>query len=175
MTKPTGGQIMLGILVLVVGGTVFAGFQIIGNPGTAPNTGMDDQRRNDLMAISSNLDIYWSVKQKLPDTLQQMLSIREIHPSSITDPVTKQPYEYKSLGGQSYQLCATFDHALSATEVSLPPPTPGLRSNVSNLWLHDAGHVCFQNEAQQDVHYPTTPPLPPGAPPGTATSTPPRP
>jgi hypothetical protein len=48
-----------------------------------------------------------------------------------SDPFTGEPYEYRRLDGQRYQLCAAFE-------------APSPRASGSALfWAHPAGRTCF--------------------------------
>ena len=55
------------------------------------------------------------------------------------DPATKKPYEYRLLGGASYELCATFD---TDDKTEVPNVTA-----ADNSFLHPAGPFCFKLDA----------------------------
>jgi hypothetical protein len=162
--KPTIRQILFGVVILVVAITIYEGFLAIGSPQAARGLLLDNQRRGDLITISANVDIYWNLKNRLPDSLQQLQSIRESSITTITDPVSKQPYEYRVLTSPAYELCATFDQPLTQADITdIPPPPPGMKSPGTSFWLHGTGRTCYQFVAQENtstIQFVPTQPVP---------------
>jgi hypothetical protein len=52
------------------------------------------------------------------------------------DPVSDEPYEYRTTGPLEFELCAVFDR----------PSRPEL---AGDFWFHDAGRRCFAFEVTE--------------------------
>lgn len=117
--------------IIVVVGSIVAGFIIVGSPATARAQKFDQQRINDLQGIQYNVINYWQMNQKLPPTFN------DLH-QSILDPETAQPYEYRTTGAMSFELCAVFD--ADGAHVN---PHDGRAYPEIVSWYHTKGRYCF--------------------------------
>jgi hypothetical protein len=116
-----------------------AGLWASGSPQRARRVALDEQRSNDLQALSSELDRYWQERGVLPDSLGQLADVPHGPYRVMTaDPVTREPYGYRTLDSMSYELCATFDAPGEA-----PDPATGGRHLRSRFHDHGAGRTCF--------------------------------
>jgi hypothetical protein len=110
--------------ILIVAAIVIAAFVTIGSPNRARAEGLDRQRLLDLGDAAAELHEDYGARP-LPATL----------PQPRHDPVSGRPYEYRRLGANRYQLCATFE---------LPtPPDQRTGPGVSTFWRHPAGRCCY--------------------------------
>jgi hypothetical protein len=83
----------------------------------------------DLQQISSAVEVYYMRHQRLPVTLEELS--REPGLSRIAaDPITGQPYGYRGIDSNSYELCGAFDRE-----------TTDVRS--ASIWSHGSGMQCF--------------------------------
>jgi len=95
------GIIILGIFVGLV---IVTGFSIIGSPAAQTGIRYDETRYSDFQQIKNRIEQYYQNNNSLPGNLSDLGQ----NNVNITDPETKQPYDYTILEGVRYQLCATF-------------------------------------------------------------------
>lgn len=126
----------LGIALVAIG----IGLYMSGSPTKARAQKYDQQRVNDLQQITYALDQYWTRTSNLPQRLEELVASPEpYYLSSIRDPRTHTPYEFRAVTGSgNYELCATFE-----TD-STQPSSPSLARPMEPLfWQHSAGRTCF--------------------------------
>ena len=138
----------MGVLVLV---TIAAGFFIVGTPQHARQLRMDTERVSDLQSLQSEIINYWQSKAHLPADLS-MLSDSISGYRVPTDPETNTPYEYKTTGKLSFELCGTFNNPGPA--VSDGYTRPMMPKGMGNSWMHDAGHYCFPRTIDPELYPP---------------------
>lgn len=103
---------------------VAGGLAVLGSPASARERRFDTKRVSDLSEIDRAIRYEHSDAARLPDTLAEI----EEHTGTLVDPVTAQPYEYRVIGEDSFEVCATFTHASEER--------PG-------GWRHGPGRQCF--------------------------------
>jgi hypothetical protein len=121
-------------LVIVVAAAVTTGIVIIGSPSEERTRRLDARRVTDLQRISQSVEVYHTRHQRVPASLDE-LSQEPGLAIVARDPVTGQPYGYRSIDSGGYDLCATFDQE-----------TTGVRSD---FWSHGPGMQCFTLRAKQ--------------------------
>lgn len=121
------------VSALVVLGMVTLGFANSGTPRLQRQLRADEKRLRDLFEASQRIYIQWGPTQKLPAGLDDLKGLE------VTDPETREAYEYHAHSGSQYELCATF--ALSSDVDELMP-------NGSD-WHHPAGRHCFALDASR--------------------------
>jgi hypothetical protein len=134
MKAPAGKHVLVGITVVVVVTAVVIGIVMLGPPGEERARRLDQRRARDLQGIGLGVDAYWTIKGRLPASLEEVSKEAGVASFSASDPVTGAPYSYRVVGDQNYELCATFDRASS-------PRSAG------DLWTHGAGMRCFTRRA----------------------------
>jgi hypothetical protein len=123
------------------------GFWLLGSPGQQRRLRSDQQRLQDLHAISE--DLYFQAmrvqEQNTPPSLPETL------PSNlrITDPLTQEPYVYRPLTETQYELCATFLTDSTTHRFRSERSSPG-----QEFWSHPQGEHCFQLDILQQAPYP---------------------
>lgn len=126
--------IMFIVVVMITLCSVVGSFFIISSPAESRAFKFDNERVNDLINLSYIInDYYQQNNNKLPDNLSlpQFINYR--------DPETDQPYEYKVVASDKYELCATFSlAAATGPESGLPKPV-----NDADIFSHGAGRQCF--------------------------------
>jgi len=137
-----GQRIFLGFVILAVVLTVGYGIYVVGSPGGQRLLKFDARRVSDLQNISQAIDIYWDLNGELPGALKELQGSRSFFIRSIQDPATQQPYEYRAVDGNEYQLCAVFATDSSQRALEVPRPYP------AGVWDHGIGRTCFDLEAQ---------------------------
>lgn len=113
-------------------------FALLDPPSQERVRRLDARRVEDLRALAGAVDLHWSRSGALPATLGN-LTQEPGYPPLPTDPETGSPYEYRLLGGDTYELCASFARGTDAE----PPETRG------GFWSHGTGRQCFQLEAKK--------------------------
>ena len=78
-------------------------------------------------------DAYWDPNTRLPTSLDELAEDQRTRVNTI-DPGSAESYEYRTLGEETYELCATFDRE---------SPAPTGRSST-DFWRHEAGRQCFE-------------------------------
>ena len=137
-----------GVLVLAA---IIGAFFIVGSPTTARLINFDQQKVSDLQSIQSQIVNYYQRKGVLPNYLSDLNdSISGF--VAPTDPQTKSNYEYvlQSQATLSFELCSTFNKALSSTQgLDIPIPIP-----AGQGWDHPAGHFCFDKTIDKQLYPP---------------------
>ena len=138
------GTWLMGIAGVVVAGVVVAALVVMDSPSKQRAERLDRIRVENLQLLSRRIDAHADVHDALPGTLD-VLDVTG--GESISDPATGQPYAYEVTGERSYRLCATFETAVEAPHIGMPP---------FDEWRHGEGRRCFDREVQ-DVVMPGVP------------------
>jgi hypothetical protein len=134
----TGKRALAIVLVIVVAASVTTGIVIIGSPSEERTRRLDARRVEDLQRISGAVEVYHRRHQQVPASLAELS--KEPGLSVIPrDPVTEQPYAYRSFNASSYELCGTFERETAD-------------ASSADFWSHGAGTQCFMLNVK-----PTTP------------------
>ena len=132
--KPSLGKTRLAAaaatLVVV---SIIAGVILVGSPAEGRLQRLDSTRIEDLRGIMSAMDSYWDRNERLTTSLDELAEDPRTRVNTV-DPGSAQSYEYRVLGEETYELCATFDR-------ESPPPT-GRAS--ADFWRHGVGRQCFE-------------------------------
>jgi len=132
----------------VVALSVIGGFFIIGSPFAQRQVRFDERRVSDLQTIQNEIVSYWQAKNLLPSKLDALTNtISGFTPP--TDPDTAKPYEYRTTGTLSFELCSTF--ATSQPAVTTTPRAPYSDPYGQN-WNHGEGRVCFSRTIDPDLY-----------------------
>jgi hypothetical protein len=126
MRRALGGA---AILIVVV--AVAVGLELSGSPAAERARRLDARRVEDLVRISSAIDLYYVRRHTLP------VELTDLGPPSgpslsLTDPATSETYEYRTVAAKRYELCAAF--TAPSDEAHDEP----------EFWKHGAGRQCFQ-------------------------------
>ncbi|MDA1334773.1 MAG: DUF5671 domain-containing protein [bacterium] len=135
-------------VVLIVSLTLIWGFWMVGLPQSQRERRFDQQRVNDLSNIQDQIVRYWQQKGEVPESLNNLVDdIRGIE--LPVDPVTQEPYIYRVLGENSFELCAEFK--ISTINDQLPRIAQ-TNYGVQTNWDHNAGGVCFKRAIDPDYY-----------------------
>jgi hypothetical protein len=104
----------------------------LGSPTEERMSRLDARRVSDLQALARSLNVFWTRHARLPDSLQDLVGEPGLG-TAITDPQTREPYEYRRLDPR-YEVCAQFTGADRANDERSGPP---------GFWAHGAGRTCF--------------------------------
>lgn len=129
--KPSGHGLLLGLVTAVVLAAVVAGFLVLGTPGDARKETLDRKRVEDLSNLSSAL----SGATALPASIEEVRR-RAYWKSFGKDPETGEPYGYRRIASDRFELCATFSTAVTESDLE----------SYRKEWAHPAGPACFEFE-----------------------------
>jgi len=139
-------------LILVVG-TVVAGFSVLGTPQSQRTLRYDNEKVSDLQNIQSQILYYWQQKEELPNAIEDLQD--PITGFRIPlDPQTNEPYEFEKTGNLSFNLCAEFNNSAEEVESRAVPRVDYNEpaSKIGENWQHDAGRVCFSRTIDPKLH-----------------------
>lgn len=125
-------------LAIVVVAVAVVGVILLDSPAEERLRRLDERRIADLHEISYAVDVYWTREGTVPPSLE-VLGNEERIVRELADPETGEPYEYRVLGGNDYELCAVFAREIDAGGRDVP---------YEYLWYHGLGRQCFQLTAQ---------------------------
>jgi hypothetical protein len=128
---------VMGIVVtVVVAVAIVAGVFLLGSPAEERARRLDGRRVQDLSEISRAVDVYWTRRASLPATLQALRAETGAD-TTVTDPGTNAPYEFRAVEGPKYELCAVFEAESGASD----------REVGAAFWSHRSGRQCFERDA----------------------------
>jgi len=139
------------VVVVVVLGSIIAGFFIVGTPGQQRNKRLDVQRVQHLQQMQSQIINYWQQKDVLPADLT---TLQDPFTGFILphDPITNDLYEYIVTGDLSFELCAVFETVGDSKDMSLVNRYEFPYEMMGQNWDHSAGHVCFERTIDPDLY-----------------------
>ncbi len=150
MKNPPALKAFIAIIVTIMTVTALSGLWVSGSPAKERARRLDDRRLSDLQSITNAIDNWYSLNKKLPSSLDELASSRDSYVSSIMDPATNTPYEYRITDATSYQLCSTFDTDSNADgQAAMPVANPG-----SKFWEHPAGRKRYAVVVHSDKTVP---------------------
>jgi hypothetical protein len=120
-----------GVVAVLVTGLVTSG-----SPRRERLRRLDAERLGDLQAISRQVTSWARDRRRLPESLAVLAADPESPPLRVRDPITSQPYEYRTMDSLRYELCATFETVDSLTSAQGP-------GESSTFWRHGPGRVCY--------------------------------
>ena len=126
-----------GFAAVSVTAAVVAGLFVIGSPAEERARRLDERRVENLQMIQRSVYVYFDRHGRLPSSLEE-LSREDGMRIDQLDPLGG-PYEFRLIGAETYELCATFQRG-SAED-------GGARSG--EFWSHEAGRRCFQLKAKE--------------------------
>ena len=139
------------VAIVLVVGSIIAGFSVLGTPQTQRKLRYDAQKVSDLQNIQWQIVNYWQQKGVLPTALQEL----EDPISGFTiplDPQTDKLYEYKKTSTLSFNLCADFNKPLatgtSLTRMAYPEPM----GKPGDTWQHESGRQCFERTIDPELY-----------------------
>ena len=121
------------LLAVVVLSGVIVGICLLDSPAQERLRRLDERRVDDLRELSYEVDFYWTRESTLPTSLEELSSEPGVF-VDLLDPETGQPYEYRVLSSNTYELCAVF--ALDTAEEQ--------ERFYKDVWSHGPGRQCFQ-------------------------------
>ena len=138
MKAPSRSQVVGGLLTATAIAAAAAAMFTLGLPGEERARRIDQRRTDDLAALSRLVDLYWTRHGTLPSSLDDLRREGGSDLAVLADPVTREAYEYRTVTGETYELCARFERP--------SPNDPRAPGDV--FWSHPAGRQCFQRKVR---------------------------
>ena len=149
--KISGLGVFAVVVTLMVVAVVAVGIYEAGSPSTQRAKTLDQRRVDALTQISYAVNSYYQAQHALPDNLQMLTALGQTYyaVSSINDPETGTPFEYRVVDPTTFELCATFNFPSDAANGGpypqpQPVTSPVMPMSQMNWYQHAAGHVCEQ-------------------------------
>ena len=142
----------IGFVLMVILAITITGFFFAGTPAAERERQFDERRVSDLQYITDAVTTHWRVNKSVPANPGEIKDFSLPH-----DPVTQAPYEYTKTGDKTYSLCATFTGSNISQDAPAYPKTP-YPYYGGNIWNHEAGRVCFDQEVHPELFEPTLAP-----------------
>ncbi|MFA6039389.1 MAG: DUF5671 domain-containing protein [Candidatus Peribacteraceae bacterium] len=145
---PQYSAIASGIVALLA---VVAGFFIIGSPFYQRQLRFDNRRISDLATLQNQVVEFWINKDRLPSTVDELRNELQgyIPPR---DPVTDQPYEYRSVSSLSFEFCAEFATEQTKEDANRTPYGGPYGEPQAELWAHGKGRACFTRTIDPEMY-----------------------
>lgn len=134
-------------VVAAVLAVVIAALVVIGTPAQERKRKADHQRVEDLIALSSAIDLYYREKKVLPEALSRLPTRPDTPELHTTNVATGKPYGYRKLAATGYELCTTFDTE-SSQDLEVVRGAADWDPVNRPFWRHAAGAKCFQFDAR---------------------------
>ena len=141
--------------VILVVGSIVAGFSVLGTPQSQRMYRYDSQKVSDLQNIQLQIVNFWQQKGELPVSLAELTD-----PISgfivPLDPQTQKPYEYVKTNKLSFDLCADFNKPAQninggMTQVAYPEPAVKM-GGTGDTWQHEVGRKCFSRTIDPELY-----------------------
>jgi len=141
-------HIVVGVAVLVVIAALGGGLMLLGPPSEERVRRLDERRVQDLREIAQATDLYWTRQRRLPVSLVELssdtggyLASHDTRAHIVTrDPSTNEPYDYRTLDAEMYEVCGLFQRVSSAGRYG---------AGAGDFWSHGAGKQCFQLKVRE--------------------------
>jgi hypothetical protein len=133
-----------GVSTLLAAAVLVWGSIVAGSPAQERLRKLDEQRIEDLQAISDAIERHCLgpedtrpdgapfMRNPLPPTLEPISAETTSRRLATADPVSGRPYSYRPTGVSTYELCAAFDSIRDAS--------------YETDWNHAAGEHCFSRD-----------------------------
>jgi hypothetical protein len=145
------------IAIVLVFGSMVAGFFIVGTPGEARLRQFDQQKINDLQSIQWTITDFYQMKEEVPKTLEELnnpISGYQVP----TDRQTGMDYSYTAVNKLSYKLCANFNLDMDTRAY---PASNGkdvayssAYDNSPAFWKYKKGETCFDRTIDPKMYPP---------------------
>lgn len=132
MSAAMGTRTTIAIVIGVIVAAVTAGLFALGSPARARERRFDIKRVEHLAQLNMSVNSYYASSGHLPAALSD-LQQETGYTTTLRDPASAEPYEYRVIDGNAYELCATFQQAAKG---------------ASRKWQHGAGRHCFKHRPQ---------------------------
>jgi len=134
---------IIGLAVVIA--SFIVGLSFIDSPKTTRLKNEDNAISNNLSTVQGNLNQYYDLYEKLPSDLSVLISDGQLYirEADIVNPVTKEPFSYRIVSADSYELCTRFNLSNKEEETKSYDIFGG-------GWIYEAGENCFTRKVSQD-------------------------
>jgi hypothetical protein len=156
--------------VILVLGSVFYSFSIMGSPAKQRLLRLDDKRLSDLQSLQYQIINYWQQKEKLPKNLSDLSNPMTGYSLPVPPEFNNgEKYEYiiNDENKLSFKLCATFAlpipkgwresqgyYAGGITKDIAISSSVYQEGGLNESWNHDIGYTCFERIIDKDIYPP---------------------
>lgn len=148
-------RIFVWAVIVAVVAVVVAGFFVAGSPFKQRQIKFDRERVGHLQGIQWQIVNFWQQKERLPAALDELRDPISGYNSPL-DPETRNPYEYRSTGALSFELCANFNLPAEETPDALRPAEPAFdpfgKPATQGSWAHTEGRNCFERDIDPEIY-----------------------
>ena len=137
MSKPSKSIVVVSVVTVIVMAAVIGGIIFLDSPAQERLRRLDERRVDDLRELAYAVDVYWTREGTLPSTLEELSNEPGVF-VELFDPETGQPYEYRVLSSNTYELCAQFARDTVEEQDRF----------YKDYWSHGSGRQCFKLEAR---------------------------
>lgn len=131
-------RFLIVFVTLIIITAIVIGFYFIGSPSEQRLRRLDEQKIQSLQTIQMDLENYWITNKKLPKALADLKGTK-YSASTLFDPQSNKPYEYKVVDEKNYQLCADFN--LTSYSWDFSKKYGQILPDYN--WGHNSGKYCF--------------------------------
>ncbi len=120
-----------------VAAVFIASLFFVESPTETRNRKYDNAILDSFQKIDGALNVYYQDYEKLPAGLEELeTEFTYITDKDLENPVTKEKFEYKTISGNKYELCAVFRTSNKSEEAKY-------YNYFREYWPHDAGYQCL--------------------------------
>lgn len=134
-------KLVAGLVSVAVLVGVGFGFYTVGTPWQQRSRNHDRTRVSDLQILERTILDYHRQNSSLPKELTDLKGLFSYQLMPPVDPETKEPYEYRVVDQNSFELCATFKTKLV--------PDAGRYPELDSKWHYEPGRKCFSLKVEQ--------------------------
>jgi hypothetical protein len=129
MSRFSKDSLLAAIASVLVVAAVIRGLFMIGPLDEQRKRKFDEKRIADLQQASTSINYYYSTHHELPEHLTALAGEPGLK-IQLIDPETSDPYSYKKLSADTYELCAKFSMESD--------------DRMDFRWSHKAGKTCYR-------------------------------
>jgi len=129
--------------LVVVVAVFVASLFIVESPTETRNRKIDQNILENFSQIESAANEYYNENKKLPESLDKIREeYRYVLEENVTDPITKEKYEYRIVDEKIFEICANFRTSNKDYEDNR------YKNYLDEQWLHDSGYQCLKGKVR---------------------------
>ncbi len=130
------------IVMLISAGV---GFTLIDSPMLARAKAFDAQRASDIQRLQGGVQNYFNKYQRMPESLEALREEGMVRKFVLSDPDTGEPYEFRAVNEQTYEICAIFTTDNRDEDKEFYSP----RGPYGASYLHGPERTCFEQNIRE--------------------------
>lgn len=129
--------------------SVGVGFTLIDSPMLARAKAFDTQRASDIQRLQGGVQNYFNKYQRMPESLEELREEGMVRKFVLEDPDSGEPYEFRIIDEQRYEICAIFTTDNRDEEEEFYQP----RGPYESSFLHGAERTCFEQNIRETPNH----------------------